>query len=82
MKEGLVSILVPVHNAAAYLPATVAKPYLDAGKLHLVAEAPRFPYPLYVVWRDDLPEDLAALARRALLDVAQGIGEYRKPSAA
>ena len=60
------------RRAAAYLPARSVKRYLDAGKLHVVADAPRFPYPSWVVWRDDLAEDIAAVARAALLDVVQG----------
>lgn len=59
------------RRAAAFLPARAAKRYLDAGRLHIVAEAPRFPYPSWVIWREDLPEDLAALARRTLSDVVQ-----------
>ena len=61
------------RKAAAYVPARSAKRHLDAGKLHLVADAPRFPYPAYVIWRDDIPDDLAALAKRTLVEVAQGV---------
>lgn len=59
------------RRAAAYLPARSVKRYLDSGKLHLVADAPRFPYPAWVIWREDLPADLAALARRTLTEVAE-----------
>lgn len=61
------------RHAAAYLPARSARRYLDSGNLHLVAEAPRFHYPAYVVWRDDIPEDLAELARRTLSTVAKSV---------
>lgn len=60
------------RRAAAYLPARTAKRHLDAGKLHIVADAPRFPYPSWVIWRNDIDEDLAALARRTLASVVQG----------
>ncbi|KHA51300.1 LysR family transcriptional regulator [Sulfitobacter geojensis] len=60
------------RRAAAYLPARTAKRHLDAGKLHIVADAPRFPYPSWVIWRNDIDEDLAALARRTLARVVQG----------
>lgn len=60
------------RRAAAYLPARTAKRHLDAGKLHIVADAPRFPYPSWVIWRNDIDEDLAALARRTLANVVQG----------
>lgn len=61
------------RKAAAYVPARSAKRYLDAGKLHVVADAPRFPYPAYVIWRDDIPSDLAMLAKKTLLSVSQVI---------
>lgn len=61
------------RRAAAYIPARSAKRHLDSGKLHLVADAPRFPYPAYVVWRDDIPDDLAALAKKTLIQVAKNV---------
>lgn len=51
---------------AAYLPARFIKQYLDDGRLHLVPDAPRFPYPAYAVWRDDLDPEVADLAMRTL----------------
>jgi len=59
------------RKAAAYLPARSVKRYMDAGNLHLVADAPRFPYPSWVVWREDLETDIAAVARTALAGVIQ-----------
>ncbi|MCX7561590.1 LysR family transcriptional regulator [Sulfitobacter sp. F26204] len=59
------------RRAAAFLPARSAKRHLDNGRLHLVAEAPRFPYPSWVVWRDDLDDDLVNLARRTLARIVQ-----------
>ncbi|MEL6958918.1 MAG: LysR family transcriptional regulator [Pseudomonadota bacterium] len=56
-------------KAAAFVPARAAKRHLDAGRLHIVEDAPRFPYPSYVIMRDDLPDDLAAMARSSLADV-------------
>ncbi|MEM9798088.1 MAG: LysR family transcriptional regulator [Pseudomonadota bacterium] len=58
------------RRAAAYLPARAVQRHLDAGRLHLVPDAPRFPYPAWVVSRDDIPADLANLARTTLADVA------------
>ncbi|ASM72491.1 MULTISPECIES: LysR family transcriptional regulator [Roseobacteraceae] len=58
--------------ASAFLPARSVKRYLDNGKLHLVADAPRFPYPSWVVLRADLTPDLAELAGRTLKAVVQG----------
>ncbi|WP_417807132.1 LysR family transcriptional regulator [Thioclava sp.] len=59
------------RRASAYVPARSVQRYLDSGKLKIVADAPRFPYPSWVVWRDDLDEDLAKLARNCLKDVVQ-----------
>lgn len=59
------------RRAKAYLPARAVKRRLDAGNLHIVANAPRFPYPAWVVLRDDLDDDLASLARSTLAQVRQ-----------
>ncbi|SFE18424.1 DNA-binding transcriptional regulator, LysR family [Sulfitobacter brevis] len=59
------------RKAAAYLPARSVKRHLDSGRLHIVAEAPMFPYPSWAVYRDDLPADLAALARSTLAQVVR-----------
>jgi DNA-binding transcriptional LysR family regulator len=59
------------RRAAAYLPARSVKRYMDAGKLHLVADAPRFRYPSWVVWREDLEDDIIDIARRTLTSVVQ-----------
>ena len=58
------------RRAAAYLPVRYIKRYLDAGQLHLVPDAPSFPYPVWSVWRDDLDPDIAAVGRRTLRIVA------------
>lgn len=62
---------IQYRRAKAYLPARAVKRRLDAGNLHIVADAPRFPYPAWVVWREDLDEDLAAVARKTLAEVTQ-----------
>ena len=61
------------RRAAAYLPARAVKRRLDEGKLHIVADAPRFPYPSWVVWREDLDEDLRSIARSTLTGVVEAI---------
>lgn len=67
----MVAEYIKNRKAAAYLPARYVKPYLDSGELHLVPEAPRFPYPVWAVWREDLDSDLRQLAETALLATAQ-----------
>lgn len=59
------------RRSVAFLPARSVRRYLDSGKLHIVADAPRFPYPSWVVWREDLDENLATLARQTLKVVVQ-----------
>ncbi len=67
----MVAEYIKNRKAAAYLPARYIKPYLDSGQLHLVPEAPRFPYPVWAVWRQDLDEDLRQLAEAELLATAK-----------
>lgn len=59
------------RKAAAYLPARYVKKYLDSGQLHLVPDAPRFPYPVWAVWREDLDEELRLIAGATLHGVAE-----------
>ncbi len=58
------------RHAAAYLPARYVKKYIDAGQLHLVADAPRFPYPVWAVWRKEMDPDLREAAAAVLEKVA------------
>jgi LysR family transcriptional regulator, flagellar master operon regulator len=58
------------QNLAAYLPQRVCAPLIAAGKLHKVAHSASFTQVVWSVWRDDLEEDLADVARRTLLEVA------------
>lgn len=59
------------RKAAAYLPARYVKKYLDSGQLHLVADAPRFPYPVWAVWRNDLNHEVRDMALTKLGLVAK-----------
>lgn len=59
------------RGLAAYLPARIVNTYLDSGELYLVAGAQTFTRIAWSVWRDDLDEELAAVARKALLSVAE-----------
>jgi len=63
------------REKAAYVPARSALRYLESGQLHLVADAPRFPYPAWVVWREDLDPAVRDLASRTLRQVAEKIDD-------
>ncbi len=61
------------RQAAAYLPARHVKPHIDAGTLHLVTDAPRFPYPIWAVWRSDTDPIVRAAGQTCLEDITQDI---------
>jgi DNA-binding transcriptional LysR family regulator len=59
------------RGLSAYLPARYVKRYFDEGRLFAVVDAPSYAYPVWSVWRDDLEEDLADVARETLMRVAE-----------
>lgn len=63
------------RHAVAYLPARYIKRYLDEGRMHLVPDAPRFPYPIWSIWRDDLDEDIRAAAEATLVVIKSQIDD-------
>lgn len=63
------------RHAAGFLPARYVQRYLASGELHLVAGVPSYTYPVWAVWRDDIPEELAAVAKRTLVEVSAEAAE-------
>lgn len=61
---------IVTRQLAAYLPVRAVKQYLDEGRLHLVPDAPCFPYPAWAVWREDLEPDVLDGAMAALRTVS------------
>lgn len=61
------------REGAAYLPARYVKRYLDEDRLHLVPDAPAFPYPIWAMWREDLEPDIAEVTASALRQVSQSL---------
>lgn len=59
------------RERATYLPARFIKRHLDRGELHLVPDAPVFPYPVWAVLREDLPADIRDVALMSLSEVAR-----------
>ncbi len=50
------------NRRAGYFPARVVREHVEAGELHLVADAPAFAYPCYAVTHTGLDADLRAAA--------------------
>ena len=71
----LASGFVARRGKAAYLPARHVGALIERGVFHLVADAPSFPFPAWVVWREDLETNLHDVARKTLLEVAQTADE-------
>jgi DNA-binding transcriptional LysR family regulator len=61
-------------GGSGYFRLHAVEPYLRAGKLHLVADAPKFSYPVYVVCSTNVDEAVLgpALAGLRSLSVVQG----------
>ncbi len=59
------------NHKAAYFPARLVGEHLASGRLHLVAGAPTFPNPVFVVYQTDLDQDLQAAALDELRAVAE-----------
>ncbi|MGR3503776.1 LysR family transcriptional regulator [Pseudaestuariivita sp.] len=57
---------IVTRGRSAYLPARSVTRHLDSGALHLVPDAPRFPYPVWAIWREDIAADLRSGAEAAL----------------
>lgn len=76
LKMGSLAARYMIHRrAAGFLPARYAQRYLADGRLHLVPGVASYTYPVWSVWRDDLPEDLAAVAKESLDEVAEKAAE-------
>ncbi|MBL1404827.1 MAG: LysR family transcriptional regulator [Rhizobiales bacterium] len=46
------------NKKTAYMPHRIADDYVAAGKLHLVKDAPNFPFPAYAVWTEHKSEEI------------------------
>ncbi|MGJ8573070.1 MAG: LysR family transcriptional regulator [Hoeflea sp.] len=54
------------HNRAAYFPARFIEDEIADGSLHLVPDAPVFPFPIYAVWSSEADTQLVTTALDAL----------------
>lgn len=58
------------HNRAAYFPARFIEDEVEDGRLHIISEAPVFPFPVYAVWNSESDPDLVSRAVATLKRVA------------
>lgn len=65
------------RGLATYVPARTAARHLESGELHLVPDAPCFPFPAWVVWREDLDPETQEIAIDALRNVARRLDGVR-----
>ncbi|MCW5619961.1 MAG: LysR family transcriptional regulator, partial [Burkholderiales bacterium] len=56
------------NGGSGYFRARAVQPHLDSGELHLVPDAPKFPYPAYAIYGTNADPDLI---RRTLQGVRQ-----------
>ena len=61
---------VIANERAAYFPARAIDEFVEDGRLHIIADAPAFPYPAYVVWNPDKETEVLDRALTELIAVA------------
>ncbi len=59
------------NRKSAFLPYRVADDYIAAKKLHLVPNAPEYPFPAYVVWTSGKPKNIIDAALDCLREAAR-----------
>lgn len=67
--------LVLTNGGSCFLPARMARPLVDDGKLHHVPESPAFGQPVYMVYARDDTASLLQAARAGLRDVAANVAK-------
>jgi DNA-binding transcriptional LysR family regulator len=76
---GSLAVQYVVRNKrAAYFPARAIETQIANGELHIVAEAPAFSFPAYVVWNPDKDEDVTENGLEILRRAAKDAEEEQK----
>jgi DNA-binding transcriptional LysR family regulator len=66
-------------GGSGYFRQRVVSPYVETGKLHLVAGAPSFFYPIYAVCSAQADDELIGMALKGLHSIAAG-GQEQQPA--
>lgn len=61
------------RGLAGFMPGRFVARYIEEGRLSLVADAPHFTYPVWVVWREDIDPHLLSVAKKTLSETANDI---------
>ncbi|AZQ69359.1 LysR family transcriptional regulator [Silicimonas algicola] len=64
---------------AGYLPARYVKRFIDEGALHLVAGTPTFRFPIWAVFRQEIPDDLMRVAAHTLVSAGEALESEQAP---
>ncbi|WP_395542815.1 LysR family transcriptional regulator [Neotabrizicola sp. sgz301269] len=65
----LAGLYIRSRAVATYLPARYVRAAVETGSLHPVVDAPTYAHPAWSIWREDLENDLALVARETLVSV-------------
>lgn len=65
------------HQRAAYFPARFIEDQVADGTLHIIADAPAFPFPVYVVWNPEKNTKLVQQALEILRRVAEKVDDVQ-----
>jgi DNA-binding transcriptional LysR family regulator len=66
------------QKRAAYFPTRLVKQHIDAGLLHIVTDAPVFPFPAYVIWNSEKNPDLMERCLKSLQIVCKQVDEEQE----
>jgi len=61
------------QNRAGYFPTRLVREHINAGALHIVADAPVFPFPAYVIWNGEKNQPLMERCLRSLHKVCEQV---------
>lgn len=71
--------LMLTNGGACYLPARMAEPLIAVGRLHAVADAPRYAHPTYAVYPKEADNPVIGLALEGLRSLAGAAASPLKP---